>query len=38
MVKDVAVVPGEACLTQHKLIACRIKLSEIVKKDGGFRE
>jgi hypothetical protein len=32
MVKDVTVVPGEACLTQHKLIASRIKLNEVVKK------
>jgi hypothetical protein len=32
MVKDVTVVPGEACLTQHKLIVCRIKLNEVVKK------
>jgi hypothetical protein len=33
MVKNVTVVPGEACLTQHKLIAFQLKLSEeIVKK------
>src|SRR5579864_7574771 len=32
MVKDVTVVPGEACLTQHKLISCRIKLNEVVRK------
>ena len=29
---NVKVVPNEACVTQHKLIICQMKISDVVRK------